>query len=66
MADIVQSDLNFFQVKTGIKSWLFTLDHKRIGLMYLYAILSFFFVGVVLGLLMRLELIAPGETIVSH
>lgn len=65
MADIAQSDLNFFQVKTGIKSWLFTLDHKRIGLMYLYAILSFFFVGVVLGLLMRLELIAPGETIMK-
>lgn len=65
MANSISSDLNFFQVKKGIRSWLFTLDHKRIGLMYLYAITSFFFVGVVLGLLMRLELIAPGETIMK-
>ncbi|MBD3854010.1 MAG: hypothetical protein IFJ96_04455, partial [Acidobacteria bacterium] len=27
----------------GILSWLFTLDHKRIGIMYLAAILSSFF-----------------------
>jgi cytochrome c oxidase subunit 1 len=59
------SELNFFQVKKGLFSWLFTLDHKRIGLMYLYAILSFFLIGAVLGVLMRLELIAPGETIMK-
>lgn len=61
----ITSELNFYQVKKGIFSWIFTLDHKRIGLMYFYAILSFFLVGVVLGLLMRLELIAPGETIMK-
>lgn len=33
--------------------------------MYLYAVISFFLVGVTLGLLMRLELIAPGETIMK-
>lgn len=65
MSSSTSSDLNFFEVKKGIKSWLFTLDHKRIGLMYFYAISSFFLVGVVLGLLMRLELIAPGETIMK-
>jgi cytochrome c oxidase subunit 1 len=62
---VIASEKNFFDIKKGISSWLFTLDHKRIGLMYLYAIISFFLVGVVLGLLMRLELIAPGETIVK-
>lgn len=61
----ITSELNFYQVKKGIFSWIFTLDHKRIGLMYFYAILSFFLIGVVLGLLMRLELIAPGETIMK-
>lgn len=65
MSSSTSSDLNFFEVKKGIKSWLFTLDHKRIGLMYFYAISFFFLVGVVLGLLMRLELIAPGETIMK-
>ena len=59
------SDLSFFQVSKGIRSWIFTLDHKRIALLYFYSICTFFLVGVVLGLLMRLELIAPGKTIVE-
>jgi len=49
----------------GIFSWIFSTDHKRIGLMYLWCITAFFIVGVVLGLLIRLELIAPGETIMG-
>jgi cytochrome c oxidase subunit 1 len=49
----------------GIFSWLLTTDHKKIGLMYLYAVIVFFFVAAVLGLLMRIELIAPGETIMG-
>ncbi len=49
----------------GIFGWIFSTDHKRIGLLYLYAIATFFFVGAILGLLMRIELIAPGETIMG-
>lgn len=60
---------SFYQVSTnkykGILSWLLTTDHKRIGLMYLVTILFFFLVGVVLGVLMRLELIAPGKTLMD-
>lgn len=65
MSETIATDLNFFQVKKGIRSWLFTLDHKRIALMYFYAILAFFLIGATLGVLMRLELIAPGETIMK-
>ena len=50
---------------SGILSWLLTKDHKRIGLMYLGTIIAFFLVGVTLGILMRLELIAPGRTIMD-
>lgn len=50
----------------GIGSWLLSTDHKRIGLMYLYMILSMFAVGVFLGVLIRLELMAPGRTIVGQ
>ncbi len=46
-------------------SWIFSTDHKRIALLYLTSILSLFVVGVFFGFLMRLELIAPGPTIVS-
>jgi cytochrome c oxidase subunit 1 len=49
----------------GIFAWILSTDHKRIGLLYLVSIFSFFSVAVVLGLLMRLELIAPGRTIMG-
>ena len=50
---------------SGIGAWIFSTDHKRIGLLYLYSVLGFFLVGVVLGLLIRLELMAPGRTIMG-
>ncbi|KAF0217418.1 MAG: cytochrome c oxidase subunit [Ignavibacteria bacterium] len=60
---------NFYHQSTnkhkGILSWLLTVDHKRIGLMYLISVLTFFVVGIVIGLLMRLELIAPGKQIME-
>ena len=56
---------NFFEEKKGLFSWIFSTDHKRIGLLYFYSISSFFLVGVLLGLLMRLELISPGETVIA-
>jgi cytochrome c oxidase subunit I len=49
----------------GVKGWLLTLDHKRIGLMYLISTLLAFFMGGVFALLVRLELFAPGRTIMS-
>ncbi len=49
----------------GIFAWIFSTDHKRIGLLYLYSIMTFFVVGATLGLLMKLELIAPGKTIMN-
>ncbi len=48
---------------TGMLSWLITLDHKRIGLMYLFAILFWFLLAVLLGGAIRLELMFPGENI---
>jgi cytochrome c oxidase subunit 1 len=40
--------------RKGLMAWLMSTDHKRIGLLYLYAMVSFFFVGVSLGVVMRL------------
>jgi len=50
---------------SGIRGWIFSTDHKRIGILYLIGILTFFIAGATFGFLMRLELISPGETIVS-
>ncbi|NVN98723.1 MAG: cytochrome c oxidase subunit I [Geobacteraceae bacterium] len=51
--------------KTGITSWIFSTDHKRIGLLYFYSVLGFFLIAVCLGLLLRIELMAPGRTIMG-
>ncbi|MCM2265406.1 MAG: cbb3-type cytochrome c oxidase subunit I [Desulfuromonadales bacterium] len=49
----------------GIFGWIFSTDHKRIGLLYLWCIVAFFCVGALLGVLIRLELWAPGRTIMD-
>lgn len=49
----------------GVSSWIFSTDHKRIGILYLASILSLFAVGVTFGVLMRLELITRGPTIME-
>ena len=56
---------NYLNETRGWKSWLFTLDHKRIGVMYLWSVLFAFFLGGVFALLVRLELLTPRETIMS-
>ena len=49
----------------GLMGWLLSTDHKRIGILYLITVISFFAVGVTLGLLIRLELITPEGTLVG-
>lgn len=49
----------------GILGWVLSTDHKRIGLLYLFSVLPFFFTAVALGFLMRLKLIAPGFTLME-
>ncbi len=48
-----------------VLSWLGSLDHKRIGLLYLVSVLFFFLVGGIFALLVRLELLTPGPTIMD-
>jgi len=49
----------------GWKEWLFTVDHKKIGIMYGVVAMFFFIVGGVEALLIRLQLAAPNGTILS-
>ncbi|NCW91418.1 MAG: cytochrome ubiquinol oxidase subunit I, partial [Actinobacteria bacterium] len=44
---------------TGWKSWLFTVDHKKLGLMYGATALFFFIIGGLEAVLIRLQLAAP-------
>jgi cytochrome c oxidase subunit 1 len=65
MSISVAEPISFNETKKGFFSWIFSTDHKRIGLLYFYSIAVFFLVAVGLGVLMRLELIAPGKTIMD-
>ena len=62
-ADRLHPETSFYEYQgryRGIFAWIFSTDHKRIGLLYLSLILLFFSVAVFFGFLMRLKLIAPG------
>ncbi|MCB0386676.1 MAG: cbb3-type cytochrome c oxidase subunit I, partial [Bdellovibrionales bacterium] len=53
---------NYLNCSSGLKSWLLTIDHKRIGLMYLFSVMFFFLLGGIFAILIRLELLTPGQT----
>src|SRR5919199_963969 len=51
--------------ETGLWSWLTTVDHKRIGILYLFTSLFFFVVGGLEAFLMRTQLAQPNQHVVS-
>jgi cytochrome c oxidase, subunit I len=55
------SDENYINCEKGLWSWLTTVDHKRIGVMYMICVMFFFLVGGIMALLLRLELFAPNK-----
>src|SRR6059058_4977114 len=56
---------NYINAEYGIRSWLFTTDHKRIALLYLISITFFFFIGGFFALLIRLELLTPAGDLLT-
>lgn len=60
---------NYLTAKKGFLSWLFTVDHKRIGVMYFVSIALFFLVAGLFALLLRAELMQvriPNATATSY
>ena len=54
---------NYLNETKGLWSWMSTLDHKRIGIMYLCAVSTAFLIGGVFALLVRLALLNPQHTL---
>jgi cytochrome c oxidase subunit 1 len=52
------------KAKYGILGWLSTVDHKKIGIMYMVMAFSFFIMSGILALIIRVQLAAPGQTII--
>ncbi|MBM3806058.1 MAG: cytochrome c oxidase subunit I [Actinobacteria bacterium] len=50
---------------TGWRSWVFTIDHKKLGIMYAVTAMFFFIVGGIEALLIRLQLAAPNGKVLN-
>ena len=50
----------------GIVDYLTTVDHKKIGILYIFTSFGIFLVGGVLALLVRMELAQPGLQVMGE
>ena len=50
---------SYLTAEKGFKSWITSVDHKRIGLMYLVMVSMFFLIAGLLALAVRTELLTP-------
>ncbi|HSN28382.1 MAG TPA: cbb3-type cytochrome c oxidase subunit I, partial [Kofleriaceae bacterium] len=56
---------SFWTHERGLKSWLLTRDHKRIGILYLGTVLVFLLLGGIFALVLRLSLVTPNNALVD-
>jgi hypothetical protein len=54
-----------WEERPGVLGWLTTVDHKRIGLLYLFATVAFFLAGGIEALLVRTQLAEPNSGLLS-
>jgi cytochrome c oxidase subunit 1 len=64
-ADSGLPEVNYLNADRGVMSWLTTVDHKRIGIMYLVSVLIAFLLGGIFAMAVRLELLTPDATIMG-
>jgi cytochrome c oxidase subunit 1 len=60
-----QTEPNYLTASRGLRSWLFTVDHKRIGVMYLVATTLFMMTGGILAGVLRMELFTAAGDLVD-
>ena len=56
---------HYLNATYGIRSWLLTVDHKRIALLYLVSVTFFFFIGGFFAMMIRLHLLTPSGYLLS-
>lgn len=59
-------EVNYLTASRGVLSWMFTLDHKRIGVMYLIGVSAAFFLGGIFALILRSELFTPNKMFLTE
>jgi cytochrome c oxidase subunit 1 len=61
----IREPRNYINAAYTVKSWLLTVDHKRIAILYLAGVTLFFFLGGAAAVLFRLELMTPHADLVE-
>ncbi len=56
---------DYLNASYTVRSWLLTVDHKRIAILYLFGVTLFFFLGGAAAVLFRLELMTPDADLVE-
>ncbi len=57
--------VHYLNADRGVWSWLTTVDHKRIGIMYFVSVLLAFLLGGIFAMLLRIEHLTPEPTIMG-
>ncbi len=65
MTDAVTSPRSFWRDGKGIRGWLLTTDHKRVGVMFFVGTTLSLILGGVFALVLRIELLTPERTIID-
>ena len=60
-----QRRIHYLNNGFSVRSWLLTVDHKRIGVLYLITITLFFLIGGIAATIIRLELMTPEGDVVQ-
>src|SRR5437763_8542972 len=58
--------VNYLNVAFGVRSWLLTVDHKRIALLYLVSVTLMFILGGIFATLIGLELLTPAGDLLDR
>src|SRR5215217_9235859 len=61
----VEPNENYLNISHRVKSWLLTVDHKRIAILYLISMTFFFAIGGAFATLVRIELATPKGDLVT-
>jgi cytochrome c oxidase subunit 1 len=64
--EVIQPKIHYLNNVKTLTSWLVTLDHKRIAIMYLIAVSVALLLGGFWAVVLRTELMGPGETVLSN
>lgn len=66
LSETAEERVSYLRAGHSLGSWLLTTDHKRIAILYLFAVTFFFFVGGIAAALVRADLLTPQADLLTN